>query len=422
MKRKIFAQMRAEWRGNLWMVVEFTIISVVLWYSISFLLSCAHMYNPSEGYDFTDVYVAEIRWVQPDSPKYTEYGDGEEAVALYLNDVNTLLTQINNNPYVEIAGKGSNGIPFKLNYEGGIISRPTENGDTLYFRFHGRAYDSNAAKALRIRGSKGETTEQIAEYINKGQAIISEYDKHIEPQEDCVPPDSFLNRTLPFGQDQIHIAPMTVNFLRRVDYEANDWSASLLYPLEGHYFKYYFPSEIIIRIKPGTDLLFKESLANSTQRVGNAYMSNLQSVADIRDNAQKRFEIEILKQVSAITFLLLLVFLGLLGTYWFRTQERVPEIAIRKVAGARNGDIFRRLLAEGFILMGVSVAIAMIFIMLIIKKDLLYTLTGTGFPENICYYGLIPTMAVLALTVLAGIYFPARRAMKINPATALKDQ
>ena len=420
MKRKIFAQMRAEWRGNLWMVVEFTIISVVLWYSISFLLSCAQMYKPSEGYDFTDVYVAEIRWVQPDSPKYTEYGDGEEAMSLYLNDVNTLLTQINNNPYVETAGKGRNGIPFSFNFNGHQISRASENGDTLLYRYHFRAYDSNAVKALRIRGSKGETTEQIAEYINKGQAIISEYDKHVEPKEDCVPPDSFLNRTLPFGQDQIHIAPMTVNFLRRVDYEANDWSGVLLYPLEGN--NLFFPSEIIIRIKPGTDLLFKESLANSTQRIGNAYMSDLQSVADIRDNAQKQFEIEILKQVSAITFLLLLVFLGLLGTYWFRTQERVPEIAIRKVAGARNGDIFRRLLAEGFILMGVSVAIAMIFIMLIIKKELLNTLAKTGFPEYIYYYGIIPTMAVLALTVLAGIYFPARRAMKINPATALKDQ
>ena len=30
--------------------------------------------------------------------------------------------------------------------------------------------------------------------------------------------------------------------------------------------------------------------------------------------------------------------------------------------------------------------------------------------------------ALLALLVLAGIYFPARRAMKINPAIALKEQ
>ncbi len=411
--------MLEEWRGNLWMVVEFSIISVVLWYAISCLLAAAKLYKPSEGYDFTDIYVADLRWVQPGSPKYIDYGDNENTTALYLKDMNNLLSQLNNNPYVEIVGKSINGIPFSFNFNGGQISRIAENGDTLRYNCNYRAYDSNAIKALRISGSKGESPEEIAECINKGMVVISDYDKSVDMQAGIVDPDSFINRICLVDGRNMQIAPVKANFLRRVDYEPNDWSGILLYPLVNDE---TIAKSAIIRIKPGTDLQFKESMNGDVMRVGNSYLSNLQSVADIRETVQKSFEIEVLKQISTMAFLLLLVFLGILGTYWFRTQERVPEIAIRMTAGAGRSDIFRRLLSEGMILMAISAAIAMIFATLIIKKDLLTELEGMSLSDEIYYYGMLLTVAVLAAIVFLGIYFPARKAMKINPAMALKDK
>jgi ABC-type antimicrobial peptide transport system permease subunit len=46
------------------------------------------------------------------------------------------------------------------------------------------------------------------------------------------------------------------------------------------------------------------------------------------------------------------------------------------------------------------------------------------------YYGYLATIdgsylatiAILALIIIAGIWFPARRAMRVQPAEALKDQ
>lgn len=411
--------MLEEWRGNLWMVVEFSIISIVLWYAISCLLAAARLYNPSEGYDFTDIYVADLRWVQPGSPKYTDYGNNENTTALYLKDMNNLLSQLNNNPYVEIVGKSINGIPFSFNFNGGQISRIAENGDTLRYNCNYRAYDGNAVKALRISGTKGESPEEIAECINNGMVVISDYDKSVDMQYGIVDPDSFINRICQVDGRNMQIAPVKANFLRRVDYEPNDWSGILLYPLVNDE---TIAKSAIIRIKPGTDLQFKESMNGDMMRVGNSYLSNLQSVADIRETVQKSFEIEVLKQISTMAFLLLLVFLGILGTYWFRTQERVPEIAIRMTAGAGRSDIFRRLLSEGMILMAISAAIAMIFATLIIKKDLLTELEDMNLSDEIYYYGMLLTVAVLAVIVFLGIYFPARKAMKINPAMALKDK
>ncbi|MDE6331307.1 MAG: hypothetical protein K2L80_01770 [Muribaculaceae bacterium] len=64
----------------------------------------------------------------------------------------------------------------------------------------------------------------------------------------------------------------------------------------------------------------------------------------------------------------------------------------------------------------------MIFATLIIKKDLLTELEGMSLSDEIYYYGMLLTVAVLAAIVFLGIYFPARKAMKINPAMALKDK
>lgn len=50
-------------------------------------------------------------------------------------------------------------------------------------------------------------------------------------------------------------------------------------------------------------------------------------------------------------FLLLNIFLGLLGTFWFRTQQRRSEIALHKAHGASDMSIFVRLISEGLLLL-----------------------------------------------------------------------
>lgn len=37
MKRRLLTQIRAEWRSNIWLAIELTIISVVLFYIVDFL-------------------------------------------------------------------------------------------------------------------------------------------------------------------------------------------------------------------------------------------------------------------------------------------------------------------------------------------------------------------------------------------------
>ncbi len=91
--------MRAEWRSNIWLLLEFLLISLIVWYVSVNLYILFWAYNPSRGYDFNDVYVAYLDGVPPEAPNYIEYSS-EEIHEANLRDLNNILNQIRQNPCV----------------------------------------------------------------------------------------------------------------------------------------------------------------------------------------------------------------------------------------------------------------------------------------------------------------------------------
>ena len=120
-------------------------------------------------------------------------------------------------------------------------------------------------------------------------------------------------------------------------------------------------------------------------------------------------------------FLLLNIFLGLFGTFWFRAQQRVSEIAIRKVSGATRGDVFRRLIGEGLLLLTVITPLALVADFNIAKLEMTSWFDGyfTVMRFVIC---TAVTYVIMALMISLGIAIPAFRAMKMPPAVALHDE
>ena len=117
-------------------------------------------------------------------------------------------------------------------------------------------------------------------------------------------------------------------------------------------------------------------------------------------------------------FLLLTIFLGLLGTFWFRMQQRVSEIAIRKVCGATKVQIFMRIFGEGMILLGFAVIIASA----IVWPFSHYAIDQAGIEwYEILIFELV-AIGLVALGILLSVIYPARKAMNIEPAIAIKDE
>lgn len=411
MKRKLLTQMLAEWRSNLWMIIELIIVSTVLMYVFGMMFALADMYRKPVGFDLTDVYVANLQYVATTSDDYVPY----DSVHSLYTDRDMLVAKIKANPWVdEVAAVTFNALPYQFNFWGNRLDLH-ENDTTYYYQFNERTVSPDYLRLIRLRGINGETTEQLVSILERGDVILS----NTEPPRYWIPdPQIFIGKDLCYGDDTTRIvhAGAVAWGMRRNDFEPLYYGTLYVNAEPGNW-----TPKMAIRVKPGQGRQFVESLTAADKTAGNVYITEPVSIERMRDKAHLNI-IQMIRNFSiCAVFLLLVIFLGFLGSFWFRTQERVGEIALRKVNGATGRDIFRRFVGEGMMLLGVGVAIAAALTAVIFNTveigDLGDVLTGSTLIR-----GAALTAATLAALIIAGIWLPARKAMAVNPAYALKDQ
>lgn len=183
-----------------------------------------------------------------------------------------------------------------------------------------------------------------------------------------------------------------------------------------------FMEGISVRVNDNMDKDFVEKLmadADNSLRVGNWYVASVDSFDFIKKDYNRSSAADTRNTVICALFLLVNIFLGILGTYWFRTQQRIKEIALRMVSGATKADVFRRILGEGQILLLLVTPIAIIIDYLLTIYE--FTSWYDGYFEPMHFFvSVLVAWALMALMILIGIYLPARRAMAISPAVAMK--
>jgi putative ABC transport system permease protein len=178
--------------------------------------------------------------------------------------------------------------------------------------------------------------------------------------------------------------------------------------------------ELCVRVKDNMDKDFINNLwkdADKQLRVGNLFISDIQSFQDIRTNYQRSQMNDMGVYLVGGAFLLLNIFLGILGTFWFRTQQRKSEIALFKALGSSNQDVFAREIAEGLILLSVASLLAVI-----VDLNLAYAGLSMHLKAGRFIVTVLISYLLIALMIVIGIWFPARKAMKIQPAEALHDE
>jgi predicted permease len=132
--------------------------------------------------------------------------------------------------------------------------------------------------------------------------------------------------------------------------------------------------------------------------------------------AQRRFQTSLLIGFSIVALLMAAV--GIYGLIQYSIATRTQEIGIRMAVGAQAGEIFRMILGEGL-------KLSLTGLMLGLLGALWLGQAGSGL-----LFGVTPTdpltfivVSLLLIAVAAAAcYFPARRAMKIEPIVALRQE
>ncbi len=173
---------------------------------------------------------------------------------------------------------------------------------------------------------------------------------------------------------------------------------------------------IVIRTAGGVPELAataKKQVALVNKDIAVTHMEPLSAVV-VRAQAESRFASLLATLLSAIALLLACV--GIYGVLAYSVAQRTSEIGVRMAIGAGRLEVMKMVLADGFIpvLAGLAAGFSLSLIVTHLLTRLLFGVQP-GDPAN---YALI-LFILLVVSALAAL-LPARRAMKVDPLTALR--
>jgi len=130
----------------------------------------------------------------------------------------------------------------------------------------------------------------------------------------------------------------------------------------------------------------------------------------------QRFNMLLLGIFAAIA--LLLATLGIYSVLAYSVRRRTAEIGVRIALGAQQSNVLRLVVSEGMVLVliGIVCGLAGTFALSRLLRSMLFGVGANDLATFLSVAGL------LLFVALAACCFPARRAMRIDPMVALRDE
>ena len=132
--------------------------------------------------------------------------------------------------------------------------------------------------------------------------------------------------------------------------------------------------------------------------------------------APRRFSMSLLLLFAAMGLLLSAV--GIYGVMSFSVTQRTSEIGVRMALGAQKSDVFKLVIGRGMLLTLTGLAIGLVGAagLTRLMSSLLFGVSAND-PMT---YSAAPV--VLGVVSLLACYLPARRATKVDPLQALRQE
>jgi putative ABC transport system permease protein len=182
----------------------------------------------------------------------------------------------------------------------------------------------------------------------------------------------------------------------------------------------YLTNNMFLTVRTaGNPMGLSNSVRRSVQEIDrDVAASSASTMSDILSVsvAPRRFNMLLLEIFAG--FSILLTALGLYSVISYGVVQRKNEIGIRMALGAQRNDVLKLILGQGLklVLVGVALGLAGALALTQLISSLLFGVSATD------QYIFIITPLLLVFVGLLASYIPARKAMNIDPVTALRSQ
>lgn len=416
---QLLRQIWNERRSNGWLWAELLLVFVVLWYVVDWTYVTARTYYEPVGFDITDTYYLELSLMNDKSASYVPK---EQKQTTMGEDLIELTNRVRRLPEVEAVSVSFNARPYIWSNSGAMIRL-----DTVVIYQLRRSVTPDFFQVFRYQSSDGRGYQPLVQAVKNGHAVVSENSWPADYKGDR----TLMGRNFTYVDDSTAVGKIAgvSTKVRYNDFWPNyddRYLGTLLAETDlAKMDNELYPSslEVCLRVKPGTSVDFGEQLMKLSVHqlnVGNLFILKVHDYEDIREVCQQSAVNSIKTRFWMVGFLLMNILLGIIGTFWFRTQHRRSELGLRIAVGSSRMRLWCRLNEEGLLLLTMAAIPAIVICCNISSLEIAEVAMEWGAARLLVTLG--GTYLLMAWMILVGIWFPARQAMLIQPAEALHEQ
>lgn len=405
-------------RSNGWIFAELVVVAGLLWVMVDMFWVDYRTYHAPLGFDITNVWRFKLSQLGEQAPNYVPD-------SLYRSsdpeDLNRLMEQIRQNPEVEEVCATFYSTPY-LNGNSWRNIIPLD-GDTTVLRetgFQLRNVTPEFFRLFRVKTPDGKPVDELIAGVHHALAVSEEMADIFYHGENAI------GRKVTYsGQsDSYRIAAVTSSF-RTYEYDRPE--PCFFQCMDGDIFNRLVSSfgapeaHLCVRMKKAyTQEEMNHFLETMGDRltVNNLYVYGVRSLASFRSNMLRYNDRENKNKIALMSFMLVNVFFGIIGTFWVRMQNRRGEIGLRMALGANRITLEKYMYMEGLSLLFLTLP----FIILL-AANLVYIgyLDTYRLPLSIgrlfITFGF--TYLLMGGMICFGIWFPTRKSVRMAPADAL---
>lgn len=173
---------------------------------------------------------------------------------------------------------------------------------------------------------------------------------------------------------------------------------------------------VVVRTNAGTEAMIPSLRAAVLAIDKDMAVFNIKTLETLVSEsiAQPRFNMVLLAIFAGLALILAAV--GIYGVMSYSVTQRTQELGVRMALGAQRRDIFSLVLKQGIILalIGVAIGLAGAIGLSKVLGSVLYGISATD-PVT-----LISVAVIMVAVALMACFFPARKATKVDPLTAMR--